>query len=152
MAKETVALDHLSIPVRKYKQARKLYDAALGAIGMTVNMDADQACGFGANGEKILWLVRDKKAEGSVHVALRVGSRKLVDAFHTAALAAGADDNGAPGPRPDYGPTYYAAFVRDLEGNNVEVVCYARGPKPKTDAGDGPTPRNEKRARKTKGG
>ena len=52
--------------------------------------------------------------------------REEVDAFHAAALAAGGKDNGKPGPRPDYGAHYYAAFVKDREDNNIEVVCYAR--------------------------
>jgi len=128
MAKHTVELDHLSVPVKRYGKAKKLYEAALGAIGMTVNMDVGEACGFGANGEKILWLAKDKNATGGAHIALRVHARDLVSAFYDAALAAGAEDNGAPGPRPDYGPNYFAAFVHDLEGNNIEVVCYEKAP------------------------
>lgn len=124
--RHTVELDHVSIPVRRYRQARKLYERALGAIGMTVNMDVGDACGMGANGEKIFWLVRDRRASGGEHCALRVARRELVNAFHAAALEAGGVDNGAPGLRPDYGPNYYAAFVKDSEGNNVEVVCYAK--------------------------
>ena len=127
MPKSTVELDHLSVSVKRFSKARKLYEAALGAIGMTVNMDAGEACGFGANGEKIFWLSKDKKAAGGSHVALRVHERDLVSAFYDAALAAGAEDNGAPGPRPDYGPSYFAAFVHDFEGNNIEVVCYEQG-------------------------
>lgn len=126
MAKVTVELDHLSIPVKRYTKARKLYAAALGAIGMTMNLEFEDACGFGANGEKIFWLVRDKHADGGAHVALRVQEQAQVDAFHAAALKAGAEDNGPPGPRLHYGPNYYAAFVKDLEGNNLEVVCYAK--------------------------
>jgi len=124
--RNSVELDHISIPVRRYREARRLYEAALGAIGMRVNMELDGACGMGANGEKIFWLVRDRNASGGEHIALRVPRRDLVDAFHAAALAAGATDHGAPGPRPHYGPNYYAAFVLDGEGNNIEVVCYAK--------------------------
>lgn len=126
MKKDAVELDHISVPVRRYRKARKLYEAALGALGMTVNMEVDDACGMGANGEKIFWLTHDRSASGGGHYALRVARRELVDAFHAAALAAGATDHGAPGPRPDYGPTYYAAFVLDGEGNNIEVVCYEK--------------------------
>jgi catechol 2,3-dioxygenase-like lactoylglutathione lyase family enzyme len=122
---DAVELDHISISVRRYREARRLYEAALGAIGMTVNMDVGDACGMGANGEKIFWLVKNRQAAGGEHVALRVERRDLVDAFHAAALEAGAHDNGPPGPRPSYGPHYYAAFVKDAEGNNLEVVCYA---------------------------
>ena len=58
--------------------------------------------------------------------SVRVRYREEVDAFHAAALAAGGEDHGKPGLRPDYGPSYYAAFVKDRERNNIEVVCYAR--------------------------
>src|SRR6185369_16360034 len=126
MKKNAVELDHISVAVRRYQQARKFYEAALGAIGMTVNMDVGDACGLGANGEKILWLSRDRNATGHGHYALRVGRRDLVNAFYEAALQAGGTDNGPPGPRPDYGPSYYAAFVRDGEDNNIEIVCYER--------------------------
>jgi catechol 2,3-dioxygenase-like lactoylglutathione lyase family enzyme len=124
-----VELDHVSLPVRKFKAARKFYRAALGAVGMTINMEVEDAFGMGANGEKIFWIVRDRGASGGAHYALRVETRAAVRAFHAAALEAGGSDNGPPGPRPDYGPDYYAAFVKDAEDNNIEVVCYATAPK-----------------------
>jgi catechol 2,3-dioxygenase-like lactoylglutathione lyase family enzyme len=121
-----VALDHISCAVRDLKAARRFYGAALGAIGMKINMDVSSAFGMGSRDEKVFWLARDKEASGSGHYAFRVDHRGEVDAFYDAALAAGGKDNGKPGPRPDYGPSDYAAFVRDGEGNNIEVVCYAR--------------------------
>lgn len=121
---DVVELDHVSLAVRSLATARKFYEPALGAIGMTVNMEAGQAFGMGSRGQKIFWLERDRKAAGDGHYAFRVSARAAVDAFYDAALAAGGHDHGAPGPRPDYGPNYYAAFVRDPEGNNIEVVCY----------------------------
>lgn len=120
----TVALDHVTLPVRKLVAARKFYEQALGAIGMTINMDVGPAFGMGSGGEKIFWIERDRKAAGHEHFAFRVRRRGAVDAFYDAALKAGGTDNGPPGPRPNYGPTYYAAFVKDPEGNNIEVVCY----------------------------
>jgi catechol 2,3-dioxygenase-like lactoylglutathione lyase family enzyme len=122
-----VELDHLSVPVRAYQKARRFYERAFGALGMHVNLEYGSSCGFGSKDQKIFWLVRDGNATGGGHYALRVKYRDEVDAFHQAALAAGGTDHGAPGPRPDYGPSYYAAFVLDPEGNNLEVVCY--GPK-----------------------
>jgi catechol 2,3-dioxygenase-like lactoylglutathione lyase family enzyme len=121
-----VALDHISCAVRDLKAARRFYGAALGAIGMKINMDVTTAFGMGSRNEKVFWLARDNKAAGGGHYAFRVDHREEVDAFYEAALAAGGTDNGKPGPRPNYGPTYYAAFVEDREGNNIEVVCYAR--------------------------
>jgi catechol 2,3-dioxygenase-like lactoylglutathione lyase family enzyme len=121
-----VVLDHISVNVRDLKAARTFYQAALGAIGMTINLEVSSAFGLGSKDEKIFWLVRDRKASGNGHYAFRVDYREEVDAFYAAALGAGGTDNGPPGPRPDYGPHYYAAFVKDREGNNIEVVCYAR--------------------------
>jgi catechol 2,3-dioxygenase-like lactoylglutathione lyase family enzyme len=121
-----VALDHISCAVRDLKAARKFYAAALGAIGMKINIDVSSAFGMGSGNEKVFWLARDRRASGGGHYAFRVDHRGEVDAFHGAAMGAGGKDNGKPGLRPDYGPSYYAAFVKDSEGNNIEVVCYAR--------------------------
>jgi catechol 2,3-dioxygenase-like lactoylglutathione lyase family enzyme len=122
-----VELDHVSVPVRDLKRARRFYERALGAIGMKVNLEVSSAFGMGSKKQKIFWLARDPEAAGNGHYALRVDQRHDVDSFYEAALAAGGVDNGPPGPRPDYGPSYYAAFVKDREGNNVEIVCYAPG-------------------------
>ena len=121
-----VMLDHITAPVRDLAAARRFYRAALGAIGMKINMDVGSAFGMGSRTQKIFWLGRDRKAAGGGHYAFRVEHREEVDAFHAAALAAGGKDHGKPGPRPDYGAYYYAAFVKDREDNNIEVVCYAR--------------------------
>lgn len=119
-----VGLDHLSIP--RMAAARKFYGAAFGALGMKVNMDFDAAFGMGSKTQKIVWIAKHAKAAGGVHLALHVDHREEVDAFHAAAIRAGGEDNGKPGVRKDYGPNYYAAFVHDPEGNNIEVVCYAK--------------------------
>ena len=124
-----VAFDHASLPVRKLAAARKFYVEALGAIGMKINMDVGAAFGMGSKNEKIFWIAKSPKASGKTHFAFRVDHREEVDAFYAAALRSGGKDNGAPGPRPDYGPSYYAAFVHDPEGNNIEVVCYAKSAK-----------------------
>jgi catechol 2,3-dioxygenase-like lactoylglutathione lyase family enzyme len=123
---KVVGLDHISAPVKDLKAARKFYEAALGAIGMKINMDVGEAFGMGSKDQKIFWLARDKKAGGGGHYAFQVEHPEEVDAFYEAAIDAGGKDNGKPGPRPNYGPNYYAAFVKDKEGNNVEVVTYAR--------------------------
>lgn len=124
-----VHFDHASLPVRKLAWAKKFYTAALGAIGMKINMEVGDAFGMGSKTQKIFWLVKHAKATGGAHFAFAVDHREEVDAFHAAAIAAGGEDHGAPGLRPDYGPSYYAAFVYDPEGNNIEVVCYAKTPK-----------------------
>jgi catechol 2,3-dioxygenase-like lactoylglutathione lyase family enzyme len=98
---------------------------------MKINMDVGEAFGMGSKTQKIFWVAKSPKAGGKAHLAVRVDHREEVDAFYAAALRAGGVDNGAPGPRPDYGPSYYAAFVHDPEGNNIEVVCYAKAPEKK---------------------
>src|SRR5262249_36783554 len=108
--------------------ARDFYKAALGALGMKINMDFESAFGLGSKKENIFWLARDRKASGGGHYALRVEHPEEVDAFYRAAIAPGGKGHGKPGPRPDYGPRYYAAFIKDREGNNIEVVCYAKRP------------------------
>jgi catechol 2,3-dioxygenase-like lactoylglutathione lyase family enzyme len=133
-----VVIDHLGTTVRDLKWARGFYSAALGALGMRINMDFETAFGFGSGGDNIFWLSGDPNATGGGHFAFRVDYQEEVDAFHAAAMAAGGEDNGAPGPRPNYGPNYYAAFVKDRDGNNLEAVCYAKqakaSPKPKRQA------------------
>ena len=129
--REKVALDHVSLPVKRLKAARKFYEEALGAIGMRVNMDVGSAFGMGSKKEKIFWITQQRAAGGGAHYAFRVASRALVNAFHRAGLEAGGTDHGAPGPRPNYGPHYYAAFLKDPEGNNIEVVCYRKPAAPR---------------------
>jgi catechol 2,3-dioxygenase-like lactoylglutathione lyase family enzyme len=125
-SKPNVALDHVSLPVRRLGAARKFYEAALGALGMKINMDVGSAFGMGSKREKIFWISQKRGATGGAHHAFRVASRDDVAAFHRAGLEAGGRDHGAPGPRPNYGPNYYAAFLKDPEGNNIEVVCYEK--------------------------
>src|SRR3569623_1582155 len=125
---KVAGLDHVNAPVRDIDRARDFYGAALAAIGMKINMDVSSAFGMGSGEQKIFWLTRHAKAAGGAHYAFRVDHRAEVDAFHAAALEAGGKDNGKPGPRPDYGPNYYAAIVKDAEGYNLEAVRYARGP------------------------
>jgi catechol 2,3-dioxygenase-like lactoylglutathione lyase family enzyme len=123
-----VLLDHITVNVKDLRKARKFYEAALGALGMKVNMEVPGAFGMGSKREKVFWLARDRTAAGGGHYAFRVELPEEVDAFHAAALRAGGADNGKPGPRPAYGRSYYAAFAKDPEGNNIEVVSYARRP------------------------
>ena len=126
-----VTLDHVSLPVKRLAAARKFYQAALGAIGMSINLDLGSAFGMGSKKQKVFWVTQQRGATGGAHYAFRVGSRTDVHAFHRAGLSAGGKDHGAPGPRPNYGPHYYAAFLKDPEGNNIEVVCYRKAASPR---------------------
>jgi len=126
-------IDHMGIAVSDIERSRKFYEAALGALGMSVNMEVgpDQtesggtALGLGARDEKIFWIADQERPGEGTHVAFRVERREQVDAFHAAGVKAGGRDNGAPGLRPHYGPNYYAAFICDPDGANIEAVCYA---------------------------
>jgi catechol 2,3-dioxygenase-like lactoylglutathione lyase family enzyme len=116
-------IDHISVRVQDFSKAVEFYRAALEPLGYQVLMQFEGAAGLGAGGMPDLWIMQTEKALNPTHVAIS-GERSQIDAFHGAALAAGATDNGPPGPRVDYHPHYYAAFVLDPEGNNLEVVCH----------------------------
>jgi catechol 2,3-dioxygenase-like lactoylglutathione lyase family enzyme len=116
--------DHIGLKVSDLAAAVRFYQAALAPLGHVVCSQDDASAGIGPAGEPALWLYRDAKARPTAaHVALRARDRKAVDRFHAAGLDAGGKDNGKPGVRADYAPNYYAAFLIDPDGNNVEAVC-----------------------------
>jgi len=117
-------IDHVSLPVRDYAKSKAFYQRALAPLGYELLMEFGSSCGFGAGGKPDLWLNGEPKGHAPIHVALQAANRKAVDAFYTAALVAGAVDNGKPGLRKDYHPTYYGAFVLDPDGHNLEAVCH----------------------------
>jgi len=102
-------------------------ETVLDHLGFAVSEGAEgQAAGFGRDGWASFWIeAQGRPVQGRLHVAFRADSRETVDAFHAAALAAGGTDNGAPGLRTIYHPDYYSAYVRDPDGNNIELVCAA---------------------------
>lgn len=120
-------LDHLGIDVFDYARSKAFYAAALGPLGLEVLMEpAPTVCGFGDPVDRMpfFWIYDRENVNRGVHVAFGASDRAKVDAFHEAALAAGASDNGGPGVREIYHPNYYGAFVLDPDGNNVEAVCH----------------------------
>ena len=98
-------------------------------LGLSVLKDfPGAAAGFGTDGHAAFWIeAQGRPVQGRLHIAFTADSREVVDAFHAAALAAGATDNGAPGVRKSYHPNYYGAYVLDPDGNNVEAVCHKPG-------------------------
>lgn len=122
-------LDHVSLQVGDLDAAAALYDAALGALGYVRVWSHHEAIGYGppGGGDKLALKLHDSpQLPGRrFHLAFTAADEAAVDAFHAAALARGAADNGAPGPRDKYGPGYYAAFVVDLDGHHLEAVYHA---------------------------
>jgi catechol 2,3-dioxygenase-like lactoylglutathione lyase family enzyme len=125
------SIDHISLSVSDFAAAKAFYSAALKPLGISVLMefpkrvsgDFDTA-GLGSNGKPFFWLAGAGRTTPRVHIAFAANSRAEVDAFYNAAIAAGGKDNGPPGIRAQYHPTYYGAFVLDADGNNVEAVCH----------------------------
>jgi catechol 2,3-dioxygenase-like lactoylglutathione lyase family enzyme len=125
--------DHLSLRVSDYQRSKGFYVAALKPLGITLMMEFPSengnSAGFG-RGTPTLWIDDSEKAPQRGHIAFAAATRAMVDAFYNAALAAGATDNGPPGLRPHYHANYYAAFVRDPDGHNIEAVTHMP-PRPK---------------------
>lgn len=118
--------DHIGLKARDLGAAVRFYAATLAPLGHVKGSEGEGYAGFGPPGEPALWLYAEPRAGGpATHVAFRAKTRAEVDAFHRAGLDHGGRDNGPPGLRADYSPTYYAAFLIDPDGNNVEAVCYA---------------------------
>jgi catechol 2,3-dioxygenase-like lactoylglutathione lyase family enzyme len=112
--------DHVGLRVRDSRASARFYTAALRPLGLVADASGT---GFGPPGAPALWLYEGAAADRGVHVAFAARDRAAVDEFHAAGIRAGGRDNGTPGLRADYGPTYYAAFLVDPDGNNVEAVC-----------------------------
>jgi catechol 2,3-dioxygenase-like lactoylglutathione lyase family enzyme len=133
-AREWWVLDHIGIGVSDYGRGKAFYQAALAPLGYSLMMEQGGYPGFGVAGplgqhELAFWIFQADSPMASpltpVHVAFRAVDRAAVTSFHTQALTAGGRDNGGPGLRPHYHPSYFAAFVLDVDGHNIEAVCHA---------------------------
>ncbi len=116
--------DHIGLKVKDIDASVRFYTAALAPVGYVLCSRDDSGAGFGPPAEPDLWLYPQKGAAAAgTHLAFRASERASVDRFHADGLKAGGRDNGRPGVRADYSPKYYAAFLLDPDGNNVEAVC-----------------------------
>ncbi len=115
---------HTSIPVSDYKKSKKFYTDVLATLGYTQNMEHDAAAGFNDGKNTDFWIGTNEKGTIPLHIAFQAKDKKEVEDFYKTALAAGGKDNGAPGYRKDYWPGYYAAFIHDADGHNIEAVFY----------------------------
>jgi catechol 2,3-dioxygenase-like lactoylglutathione lyase family enzyme len=124
-------IDHIGFPVSDYQRSLTFYRQALAPLDYALIMEVtqengvDQAAGFGAGGKPDFWIGGEGGLEKPLHVAIVAKDSAAVDTFYEAAIAAGGRDNGPPGIRPHYHPNYYAAFVLDPDGHNIEAVCHA---------------------------
>ena len=122
---------HVTVGTNDIGRARSFYDAVMATLGFAATYSDDEAVGYGTgpDGESAFWILppfdgRTATFGNGTHVAFNAKSRADVDAFHTAALAKGGTDEGAPGLRPHYHEHYYGAYVRDPDGNKLQAVCH----------------------------
>jgi len=116
--------DHLGLGVSDLAASKAFFLPALAPLGITVVMEFPDAVGLGVAPKPSFWLSPAKQTPAPLHIAFTAQTRRQVDEFHRAALAAGGKDNGAPGLRPHYHANYYGAFVIGPDGHNVEAVCH----------------------------
>ena len=121
-------IDHVSVAVRDIAAAARFYETLLATIEMAKLEDRSTTVGFGKTYPEFWINLRsgDIQTSSGAHICFRARTPLMVDAFHAAALAAGGSSDGMPGLRPHHGEGYYAAFVRDPDGNRVEAVTFVK--------------------------
>ena len=122
-------IDHITIQVKDLEKSKALYEEVLAVFGYKQNLTNEKKTfyGFGLGEDPIFEIVQatpENPVSKGIHVAFKAKTKEQIDEFHKIALENGAKDNGKPGPRKNYTPTYYAAFIYDLDGNNIEACLY----------------------------
>lgn len=116
--------DHVALHVTHLENSTRFFAAALAPLGIKLRESEESYGGFGPESGSALWLyLNAQHPSARVHLALSAPNRASVDSFYAAGIKAGGTDNGAPGLRTNYGPTYYAAFLIAPDGHNIEAVC-----------------------------
>ena len=127
-------IDHVTLTVGDYERSKAFFKTALAPLGIKLIVEYGVYAGFGVESNALLWIGAQtpafwteahKTGVSPIHLAFNAKSRATVDAFYAAGIAAGARDNGPPGPRALYHPHYYGAYVLDPDGNNIEAVCHS---------------------------
>jgi len=116
--------DHVVFGVSEYTTSKNFYLKALEVLGVEILVENEMGIELSCDGQTSLCLVHTEENPAHLHLAFRAETRQQVDAFYRDALLAGGTDNGAPGLRPEYHSSYYAAFVTDPDGHNIEMVCH----------------------------
>jgi catechol 2,3-dioxygenase-like lactoylglutathione lyase family enzyme len=119
-----VIIDHIGLAVGDYGRSKRFFTEALAPLRIDLVMEVEGWCGFGRAGKPEFWFGVHTAVQQPMHIAFAAESREQVRAFYAAALAAGGQDNGAPGIREIYHPNYYAAFVIGPDGHNIEAVSH----------------------------
>ena len=121
-------VSHVSLGTNDFERARAFYETVLATLGIRKLMEFPGAAAFGKAYPEFWVQVpidgNPATVGNGTHMAFIASDKAAIHAFHQAALAAGAQDDGAPGPRPDYGPAYYGAFVRDPDGHKIEAMYW----------------------------
>jgi catechol 2,3-dioxygenase-like lactoylglutathione lyase family enzyme len=123
-ALKVVVLAHVAVNVTEFEAAKRFYLGALEPLGYRVVYEEPGTLAYLADARGLDFGIGRREPVGGAHVAFECVGRTLVDAFYAAAIASGGRDNGAPGVRPQYDANYYAAYVLDSDGNNIEGVCH----------------------------
>ena len=116
-------IDHTGVSVSDFARSKAWYEQALAPLGYTLIKQWETFAGFGVAPKPDFWIGLGKPTD-KIHIAFRAASRKIVDEFYKAAMAAGGTDNGGPGVRAHYHEHYYGAFVLDPDGHNIEACCH----------------------------
>ena len=118
-------IDYTGINISNFDKSKEFYIKALDPLGYQLLKEfGDSIAGFGIDGEADFWMMRGEVHTPRIHIAFRTRNCDMVREFYAAALEIGGRDNGAPGLRTHYHPNYYAAFILDLDGHNIEAVCH----------------------------
>ena len=117
-------LAHVAVNVTDFEAAKAFYLGALEPLGYRIVYEGPDALAYLADANGLDFGIGRRGPVGGAHVAFECDERSAVDSFYVAAIAAGGTDNGAPGLRPQYAAEYYAAYVLDPDGNNIEAVCH----------------------------
>jgi catechol 2,3-dioxygenase-like lactoylglutathione lyase family enzyme len=117
-------IDHIGLSIANYDLSKTFYSKALAPLGIELVMEVQGWAGYGRNQKPEFWFAMQRETQRPMHIAFAAETREQVRAFYRDALAAGARENGGPGIRDRYHPNYYAAFVFDLDGHNIEAVCH----------------------------
>jgi catechol 2,3-dioxygenase-like lactoylglutathione lyase family enzyme len=120
-----MVFDHIGFNVTDFPKAKEFLVRSLRPLGIGITMEGEGWAMIGRKGEGNLWFGSFGGSPGPIHMAFAAKSREDVRQFYAAAIAAGGQDNGAPGLRPQYHPNYYGAFVIGPDGHNIEAVCHA---------------------------